>query len=158
LKWSGIGSLVGAGIDAAVVLGDESLTDAGRSRGLWRAGASGLGGALVGAAAGAAAGSVLPGIGTAVGGMLGAGLGYWGGGAAFDSAWRADPRRDYISVTAPNGAQIAGGQGGATVQLGEGKLQVDVRVTDDRVTSSTSVMQPLPLIKINPGATNPGGF
>jgi TP901 family phage tail tape measure protein len=158
LKIGGIGSLLGAGIDAVSVLGDDTLTDAGRRRGLWRAGASGLGGTLGGAAAGAAVGSVVPVLGTAIGGMVGGALGYWGGGAAFDSMWRPDARRDYISVTAPNGAQLAGGQGGATVQLGEGKLEVNVRVTDDRVTSSTSVMQPLPLIKISPGATNPGGF
>jgi TP901 family phage tail tape measure protein len=158
LKFGGPMSLLGAGIEAVSVLGDESLTDAGRSRGLWRAGAGGLGGTLGGAAAGAALGSAFPVVGTAIGGIAGGIAGYMGAGAAFDSLWRPDAQRDYINVTAPNGAPLAGGQGGATVQLGEGKLEVNVRVTDDRVTSTSSVIQPLPLIKISPGSTNPGGF
>ena len=158
LRYGGIGSLLGAGMEAYGVYGDTNLSEADKARGYWRAGASGLSGALAGAAGGAALGSVLPVFGTAIGAMLGGLGGYVGGGALFDQMWRPDAKRDYLTSNAPNGSAIAGGQGGATVQLGEGRLQVDVRVQDDRSTASTQIIQPLPLIKLSPGATNPGGF
>lgn len=157
-RMTGVGALFGAGLDTVSVLSDPTLTDAGRTRGLWRAGATNGSAALAGAAAGAALGSVVPVLGTGLGAVAGGALGYLGAGAAFDSLWKPDAKRDYLTVTAPNGSTVAGGNGGATVQLGEGRLQVDVRVSDDRITSSSTVTQPLPLIKINPGATNPGGF
>jgi hypothetical protein len=49
------------------------------------------------------------------------------------------------------------GMGGG-LALGQGKLDVAVRVTDDRVTATTQVTQPMSLVKINPGNTNPGSY
>lgn len=66
-----------------------------------------------------------------------------------------DPR--LLTLTAPGAAEQALAVGQPTkIELGEGKLAVDVRVTDDRVMVTPTVAQPLSLIRINPGNTNPG--
>ena len=44
------------------------------------------------------------------------------------------------------------------IQLGEGKLSVDVHVLDDRVSVSTSVPKQMSLVRIDGGATNPAGY
>jgi hypothetical protein len=51
-------------------------------------------------------------------------------------------------------------QGGvATVELGQGQLQINVQVSSDGTPSvSTSVTREIPLIKIDAGSTNPGSF
>lgn len=69
-----------------------------------------------------------------------------------------DPR--LLSLTTPSIADQTLALGKTTeIKLGEGKLQIDVRVTNEGlVTATPNVLQPLPLIRINPGATNPGGF
>lgn len=62
---------------------------------------------------------------------------------------------DYLSLSVPGAApQALGPSRAAEVKIGEGRL--DIRVFDDRV--SASVAQPLSLVKINPGATNPAGY
>lgn len=70
-----------------------------------------------------------------------------------------DPR--LLALTGPAGAGV--GSGGAAaiapaMSLGSGRLDVAVRVTDDRITTSTSVAQPMPQIRINTGNTNPAGY
>lgn len=70
-----------------------------------------------------------------------------------------DPR--LLALTGPAGAGV--GSGGAAaiapaMSLGSGRLDVAVRVTDDRITTSTSVAQPMPQIRINAGSTNPAGY
>jgi hypothetical protein len=42
--------------------------------------------------------------------------------------------------------------------LGTGSLDVNVRVTDERTTATTSVARPMSLVRINPGNTNPAGY
>lgn len=75
------------------------------------------------------------------------------------SGFRKPPEADWLRITAPGQAAQALSQGSATeLRLGEGKLAVDVRVTDERATADARVVKPLPLVKINPGATNPGGY
>lgn len=159
-RWAGGAlGLLGFGMDAYGVMTDDNLTQAGRMRGLARAGV-GAGGAWGGATAGAALGTMLlPGIGTAIGGMAGGALGYWGSGKGFDAAWAPNARRDFVSISAPRGASLTEGPGGSQVlQVGEGKLDVMVHVTDDRSHVNATVTQPLSLVRINAGSTNPGGY
>lgn len=52
----------------------------------------------------------------------------------------------------------SGGAGQGMGRLGEGRLAVDVQVSDERVTARASVAKPLPLIRIDAGNTNPGGY
>ncbi|WP_310627045.1 phage tail tape measure protein [Limnohabitans sp.] len=72
------------------------------------------------------------------------------------------PAMDFLSLSAPGmGTQPFGGQLGgqsAQVQIGQGQLDINVRVTDDRVTLSPTVAQQPSLIRINPGSTNPAGY
>lgn len=184
LKFGGPLALLGGGIDAVGVLADEK---ADKPRELTRVGVT-TGGALGGAAAGAALGSVVPGLGTAFGGIVGGLLGGFGGGAAtgalFDSIWAkkdpaarqaalpqaplgkgfvsglAVPQLDLLTLTAPGmGASSPLAAGKTTeVKVGEGRLAIDVRVSDDRVLAVPSIIQQPSLVKINAGGTNPGGF
>ena len=184
LKVGGPLALLGGGIDAVGVLADEK---ADKPRELTRVGVT-TGGALGGAAAGAALGSVVPGLGTAFGGIVGGLLGGFGGGAAmgalFDSIWEkkdpaarqaalpqaqlgkgfvsglAVPQLDLLTLTAPGmGASSPLAAGKTTeVKVGEGRLAIDVRVSDDRVLAVPSIIQQPSLVKINAGGTNPGGF
>ena len=72
---------------------------------------------------------------------------------------RAPGGADYLSLTNPNGASVSLGGGiGAGLRVGDGKLDVNVKVTDDRVSATSSVTQPMSLIRINPGNTNPAGY
>ncbi|WP_310614592.1 phage tail tape measure protein [Limnohabitans sp.] len=76
------------------------------------------------------------------------------------NGWRGkgynDPR--LFDLTAPvDAAQTMGAQSGQ-VQIGQGQLDINVRVTDDRVTLSPTVAQQPSLIRINPGSTNPAGY
>jgi hypothetical protein len=95
-----------------------------------------------------------------VGGLAGGAMGYWGGQKAFNSVFKPDANRDYVSVTAPGGNPLAKAQVGqeTTLKIGEGKLQVDVRVTDQRVSATATVSQQPSLVRVNAGNTNPGGF
>lgn len=169
-RWSGIGSkalpLAGFGLESYGVLTDETLTAEGKARGVMSAGVGGLtgwGGAWAGAAVGGAAGSVVPVIGNIVGavigGLLGGLGGYTGGKWLFDQARPFNPDTDLVRVSAPNGATITPSiGGGTTVQLGEGLLRLEVKVSDDRSSVVPTLAQPLSLIRIDAGNTNPGGF
>jgi Phage-related minor tail protein len=68
-----------------------------------------------------------------------------------------DPR--LLTLTAPSVADQALELGKATeIKLGEGSLAINVSVNDERVSATTNVLNPLPLVRLNAGATNPGGF
>jgi hypothetical protein len=67
-----------------------------------------------------------------------------------------DPR--LLAATMPSIAEQAAAWGPPQkVELGEGRLAVDVRVTDERTTASASVTTPMSGVKINAGATRPEG-
>ncbi|MDR3370720.1 phage tail tape measure protein [Rhodoferax sp.] len=69
------------------------------------------------------------------------------------------PGMDFLTLTAPGvlPEQLTPGKN-TEIKVGEGTLAIDVRVTDERISATPSVMRPLSLVRINPGATNPGGF
>jgi hypothetical protein len=69
-------------------------------------------------------------------------------------------RAGYLPLTSPVAANMMMSSAGLTTpaKIGDGRLDVAVRVTDERVTTSTSVAQPMSLIRINPGNTNPAGY
>lgn len=67
-----------------------------------------------------------------------------------------DPR--LLAATMPSIAEQAAGLGQpAKIELGEGRLAVDVRVTDERTTASATVTTPMSGVKVSAGATNPEG-
>lgn len=67
-----------------------------------------------------------------------------------------DPR--LLAATMPSIAEQAAGLGQpAKIELGEGKLAVNVRVTDERTTASATVTTPMSGVKLSAGATNPEG-
>lgn len=67
-----------------------------------------------------------------------------------------DPR--LLTLTAPGAAEQALTLGQPTkIELGEGKMLVDVRVTDERTTATTQMTTPMPGIKVSAGATQPQG-
>lgn len=80
--------------------------------------------------------------------------------AARPMNWRGngynDPR--LLTLTSPSVAEQALSMGSTTkVEIGEGKLAVDVRVTDDRTTATATVTVPMAGVKISAGATKPEG-
>ncbi|HEX7866535.1 MAG TPA: phage tail tape measure protein [Variovorax sp.] len=72
----------------------------------------------------------------------------------------AVPQVDFLTLTAPGVGTSTPLQAGQTteVKVGDGRLVVDLRVTDDRVLALPSVTQQPSLVKIDAGGTNPGGF
>ncbi|WP_158081229.1 phage tail tape measure protein [Rhodoferax fermentans] len=71
-----------------------------------------------------------------------------------------DPRRlDFLTLSAPGGAaeQLAAGQASKAAAV-EGKLAIDVRVSDERVSATSAVVRQPGGVRVNPGNTNPGGF
>lgn len=63
-----------------------------------------------------------------------------------------------LTATMPSIAEQAAAMGQpAKIELGEGKLAVDVRVTDERTTASATVTTPMSGVKVSAGATNPEG-
>lgn len=140
--------VIGAGLDAAGTYLDDTLSPAGKRRGYAGAGA-GLGGGLAGALGGAAAGSVLGPVGTLLGGVVGGLGGSWAGKEALNWLWARDPGRD---LSGPDGQPLGGPAG-----LGQGKLDVNVSVRDDRVQVGL-VPQSSSALQINAGPTDPGSF
>ena len=64
-----------------------------------------------------------------------------------------------MPANAPGMAPMAMPAGRQTeLKLGEGKLDVNVTVHDDRITAATSMPQPMSLVRINTGNTNPAGY
>lgn len=68
-----------------------------------------------------------------------------------------DPR--LLAATMPSIAEQTAAMGGKApkVELGEGKIAVDVRVTDERTTATASVTTPMSGVKLSTGATKPEG-
>lgn len=66
---------------------------------------------------------------------------------------------DLLTLTAPGMSPTAMMAGRATeLKVGEGRLAIDVHVTDDRATATATVTKPLSLVRIDGGNTNPGGL
>ena len=169
-KWTHIGGklvpLAAFGLESYDALTDESLTAEGRARGVMRAATGGIGGwagAASGAAAGAAIGSVVPVVGTAIGGVVGGVAGGMGGyslfQAGFDKLRPVSVERDLVKLTAPTGTSVSQfGNGSTLVEVGRGELRLDLRVTDERISLTPTVVQSMPLLHIDAGNTNPGAF
>lgn len=69
------------------------------------------------------------------------------------------PRVDFMTLTTPGEGTSNLKPGQATeVKVGEGRLSLDIRVSDDRVTAVPMVTQQPSLLRIDAGNTNPGGF
>jgi hypothetical protein len=163
-----VGALVGTAQAASIIL-DSQNKDKGRD--LTRIGVTTGTGILGGAAAGALAGSVVPGVGTVLGGLIGGGVGAWGGGAAFDAAWK--PKSSLLNTPAyhqlsnlpsvQSGAGSSGPLSGTSWQtelkapqklaLGDGKITIDLRVPEG-YSASTTVLS-MPNIKLDGGSTSP---
>lgn len=104
---------------------------------------------------------IMPGFGTIAGGLIGGAAGYMIGKSGVNMAWGDDPQRDFVKLTAPNGQTLGNlpGGGQATVQIGEGVLRVDVNVrSDGTVGTSTTTLQPMQLLRVDSGSTDPGSF
>lgn len=156
--WARLGAasaapVIGAGLDAWGTYTDPRLSAAGQARGYAQAGA-GLAGGMGGVLAGAALGSMLGPIGTLLGGVAGGMGGSFGGKALLGRLWAEDPARDFTSLTDPRGA-VAGLA--PRVELGQGKIDVSVRVQDDRATASTSFAD-MAQVRLQGGSTNPAGY
>lgn len=177
-KWGGIGATIFGGIEAIGVLADDK---ADKPRDLTRIGVT-TGGTVAGMAAGAALGSIVPGIGTGIGGIIGGIFGSMGGsygaGAAFDALWAPKPLpaapidwrgKGFVDPRLPgaNGqsdplAPVGGGARNGRLEVGDGKLDINIMLTqqplgDWTATARQSVTQQPSLLKINAGATHPGG-
>lgn len=151
---------IGAGIESYDVITDDQLTAIGKARGV-SAAIGGAAGAWGGAKLGMLAGSFAGPVGTVLGGIGGGALGYFGGKGGVNWLWGDNPERDFVQLTAPGGAKLGGLQGGGqtTLQIGEGVLRVDVNVqTDGSVSTQASMMQPMQLLRVEAGATDPGSF
>jgi len=77
--------------------------------------------------------------------------------------WRGKGYRDprMLGMTAPPGGPGSAADAIAAVgavNLGSGALDVNVRVTDERASATTTVAKPLRLVRINAGDTNPAGY
>lgn len=70
------------------------------------------------------------------------------------------PQLDLVTLTAPGVGAASPLQAGKTteVKVGEGRLSVDVRVSDDRVSVVPMVTQQPSLVRIDAGRTDPGSF
>lgn len=152
-------AVAGAGLESYDVITDDSLTTMGKTKGVASALAGGAG-AWGGAKLGMLLGAGLGPLGILAGGLIGGSLGYMGGKGL--SSWAmSNPERDFVQLTAPGGAKLGGLQGGGqtTLQIGEGVLRVDVNVqTDGSVSTQASMMQPMQLLRVEAGATDPGSF
>lgn len=66
---------------------------------------------------------------------------------------------DWLTLTAPGVAPINMPAGRQTeLKVGEGRLDVNVTVHDDRVSATSSVGKPLSLVRLSTGNTNPAGY
>lgn len=145
-------------------LTNDDLTNMGKAREVASV-TAGAGAGWYGAGLGAGWGTaVAPGIGTVLGGVVGGALGYWGGRTALDWMIPQKASRDLVTVTDPQGIMLArpGAVQGAgkaqEVQIGQGVLRVDLTVSDERVSFSSTVNQQMDLLRIDSGNTNPGSF
>lgn len=154
-------ALAGLGVESYDVITDDQLTIMGKVKGV-SAAAGGAAGALAGAKGGAVLGSmILPGFGTVAGGLIGGAAGYMIGKSSVNWAWGDNPERDFVKLTAPDGQTLGGVPGGGqtTIDLGQGVLQVNVVVSSDgSVGSSVTTLQPMKLLRVESGSTDPGSF
>lgn len=155
----GIAALA-AGVESYDVLTDEKLTAMGKTKGVTAA-VGGAAGAWGGAKLGMAAGSFFGPAGTVIGGLAGGALGYYGAKAGVNWLWGDNPERDFVKLSAPNGQALAAVPGGAqtTIDLGNGLLRVDVHLSSDgSVSTSSNLLQPMKLLRVESGSTDPGSF
>lgn len=154
-------ALAGLGVESYDVVTDDQLTTMGKVKGV-SAAAGGAAGAYAGAKGGAILGSmIMPGFGTIAGGLIGGAAGYMIGKSGVNWAWGDNPERDFVKLTAPGGQTLAGVPGGAqtTIELGQGLLQLNVVVSSDgSVGSSLTTLQPMKLLRVESGSTDPGSF
>ena len=154
-------ALAGLGMESYDVITDEQLTAMGKVKGV-SAAAGGAAGALAGAKGGAIVGSmIMPGFGTVAGGLIGGAAGYMIGKSSVNWAWGDNPERDFVKLTAPGGQTLAGVPGGGqtTIDLGQGVVQLNVVVSSDgSVGSSLTTLQPMKLLRVESGSTDPGSF
>lgn len=143
--------LIGGGMDAYETYANDTLSAADKRRGYARAGA-GVGGGISGALGGAALGSLVGPVGTLVGGIIGGIGGSFAGKAALDWLWKRDPASE---VVGPDGAKLPSTAG--RIELGQGKLDVNVSVRDDRIAVGL-VPHPSSSFQISAGHTDPGSF
>jgi len=70
------------------------------------------------------------------------------------------PQMDLLTLTAPGVGTSAPLPAGKTteVKVGDGRISLDIRVSDERVLALPTVTQQPSLVKIDAGGTNPGGF
>ena len=109
------------------------------------------GGAIAGAAAGAAIGSLVPVIGTAIGGVVGAGvgaLGGWGGGKfgrwigeKIGGAFSNDSEISAPEELAEYSSEKEQNKGSTAKLEGEAAVNVNVNITDDRVSAEAQVQK-----------------
>lgn len=161
-RWLGPGlAVAGLGLESYDVITDEQLTNMGKVKGV-SAAFGGAAGAWGGAKAGALLGSaIMPGFGTVAGGLIGGAAGYMAGKSGVNWLWGDNPERDFVKLTAPNGSDMGGLQGGAqtTLQIGEGVLRLDVHIQNDgSVATNMATLQPMQLLRVESGATDPGSF
>ncbi len=153
-------AVAGFGLESYDVITDDQLTAMGKAKGV-SAAAGGAAGAWGGAKLGMAAGSFAGPLGTVAGGMFGGAIGYMVGKGGVNWAWGDNPERDFVKLTAPGGQVLAGVPGGgqATVQLGEGLLRLDVHVRNDgSIGTNMTTLQPMQLLRVESGTTDPGSF
>lgn len=154
-------ALAGLGVESYDVITDDQLTTMGKVKGV-SAAAGGAAGAFAGAKGGAILGSmIMPGFGTVAGGLIGGAAGYMLGKSGVNWAWGDNPERDFVKLTAPGGQTLAGVPGGAqtTIDLGQGVLQLNLVVSSDgSVSSSLTTLQPMKLLRVESGSTDPGSF
>lgn len=73
--------------------------------------------------------------------------------------WTGAPTMDFLGAPAPNlDAGLPAFLSQPGMKVGEGKLDVNVRLTDERATATTTVVQQPSLIRLNNGNTNPAGY
>lgn len=70
--------------------------------------------------------------------------------------WGQDPGRDFASLSDPRSG-FAAAMAGSKVELGQGKIDVSVRVQDDRATASASFAD-MAQVRLQGGSTNPAGY
>jgi len=71
----------------------------------------------------------------------------------------APPQNDFMAITAPGTGTSPLKQGQQTeIKLGEGRLQIGVQITDERVLVTPTVTQQPAMFRIEAGNTNPAGL
>lgn len=144
LGWLGVGLTA---VDVGTTLVDDRKTAEEKVVKIGEAG-GGLAGGWAGAKAGAALGSFAGPIGTLLGGLVGGGLGWWAGSKLVGNSLLQPPTAETAQPIQPQKVDV---------DIKQGRLAVDVTVTDDRAHVDTRVMHQFENIQIDAGSTNPAG-